>query len=33
MREDELGLIRTWAAQERWNPGIHDGGAFYAADP
>src|SRR5262245_33986200 len=33
MSEDEVGLIRTWAEAEGWNPGTHDGPAFYAADP
>ncbi len=33
MRADELGLIRAWATQEGWNPGVHDAAAFYAADP
>ena len=31
-RED-MGLILDWAAQEGWNPGIHDGECFHAADP
>jgi GNAT superfamily N-acetyltransferase len=33
MTADEVGLIRDWAAAERWNPGTHDGPAFFAADP
>lgn len=28
-----LRLALRWAAQEGWNPGIHDAEAFYAADP
>lgn len=30
---DELRLAVEWAAQEGWNPGIHDVEPFYAADP
>jgi len=30
---DELDTAIEWAAQEGWNPGLHDGDAFYAADP
>lgn len=30
---DEVGLIRDWADREHWNPGTHDGPAFFAADP
>lgn len=26
-------LALRWAAQEGWNPGLHDADAFYAADP
>jgi GNAT superfamily N-acetyltransferase len=33
MRADELGMIGIWAAQEGWNPGVHDAAAFFAADP
>jgi GNAT superfamily N-acetyltransferase len=29
----ELGLVIEWAAEEGWNPGLHDADAFYAADP
>lgn len=30
---DDIAMLRTWAAQEQWNPGVHDGTAFHAADP
>jgi GNAT superfamily N-acetyltransferase len=33
MREPELDAILGWAAAEGWNPGLHDAGCFYAADP
>ncbi len=33
MRPDEVEIIRLWASAEGWNPGTHDGPAFYAADP
>jgi hypothetical protein len=33
MRADEVGLIREWADALRWNPGTHDGPAFFAQDP
>ncbi|HKB05129.1 MAG TPA: GNAT family N-acetyltransferase [Gemmataceae bacterium] len=33
MTAGEVGLIRDWAAAERWNPGTHDGAAFLAVDP
>jgi hypothetical protein len=33
MRADEVGLIRQWADALGWNPGSHDGPAFYAQDP
>lgn len=32
-RRDEMGLVIDMAAREGWNPGLHDGEAFYAADP
>lgn len=31
-RED-VTLAMDWAAQEGWNPGLHDAECFYAADP
>jgi len=30
---DDIAMLRTWAAKEQWNPGLHDGTAFHAADP
>lgn len=30
---DEMKLILDWAAHEGWNPGLHDGECFHAADP
>jgi GNAT superfamily N-acetyltransferase len=33
MGRHELDLALDWAAAEGWNPGIHDGDCFYAADP
>lgn len=29
----ELDTVFQWSAQEGWNPGLHDGDGFYAADP
>ena len=33
MRQREVEIAVDWAAQEGWNPGVHDADAFYAADP
>lgn len=33
MSRVELNLAIDWAAEEGWNPGLHDADAFYAADP
>ncbi|MGB7531567.1 MAG: GNAT family N-acetyltransferase [Halobacteriota archaeon] len=33
MTEDEVAFAIDLAAEEGWNPGIHDGECFYAADP
>jgi hypothetical protein len=33
MAAGEVGLIRAWADAEGWDPGVHDGPAFFAADP
>ncbi|MFO0848474.1 MAG: GNAT family N-acetyltransferase [Gemmataceae bacterium] len=33
MARADLDLIRQWADAEGWNPGLHDAGAFHAADP
>ena len=30
---DEMKLVLGWAAEEGWNPGLHDGECFHAADP
>ncbi len=30
---EELPTLLSWAAAEGWNPGLHDAGAFLAADP
>jgi len=32
MTRPELDLAVEWAAQEGWNPGLHDADAFFAAD-
>lgn len=29
----ELDTVFQWSASEGWNPGLHDGESFYAADP
>lgn len=29
----DVALMTEWAAAEGWNPGLHDAGTFYAADP
>ncbi len=29
----DLDLVVDWAAQEGWNPGLHDADCFFAADP
>lgn len=33
MRQHELDRCIDWAAQEGWNPGLHDSESFFAADP
>ncbi|HSI86699.1 MAG: GNAT family N-acetyltransferase [Candidatus Methylacidiphilales bacterium] len=33
MSRKALQLTLDWAAREGWQPGLHDGEAFYAADP
>jgi GNAT superfamily N-acetyltransferase len=33
MRSEEVALAVEWAAQEGWNPGVHDAQSFAAADP
>ncbi len=32
MNRDEVDIAVEWAAQEGWNPGLHDADCFYAAD-
>lgn len=33
MQREEIALAVEWAAQEGWNPGLHDADCFRAADP
>lgn len=33
MLRHELDMVLNWAADEGWNPGVHDGDCFHAADP
>lgn len=33
MQREEIALAVEWAAQEGWNPGLHDADCFGAADP
>mgnify|MGYP001186306978 CR=1 FL=1 len=33
MTREEVDLAVGWAAEEGWNPGLHDAECFYAADP
>jgi ribosomal protein S18 acetylase RimI-like enzyme len=33
MKPGEVTLAIDWAAQEGWNPGLHDAHCFHAADP
>jgi ribosomal protein S18 acetylase RimI-like enzyme len=33
MTRDQVALAIGWAAQEGWNPGLHDAVSFHAADP
>jgi GNAT superfamily N-acetyltransferase len=33
MRRHEVQLAIDWAAQEGWNPGLHDAECFHATDP
>lgn len=32
MTRDEVDMVIDWAAEEGWNPGLHDAACFYAAD-
>jgi len=33
LEQAELRTVLDWAADEGWNPGLHDADAFFAADP
>jgi len=33
MTKDDLDTAVEWAAAEGWNPGLHDAGCYYKADP
>jgi len=33
MNQEEFRVAIEWAAEEGWNPGLHDAVCFYAADP
>jgi len=33
MTRQEVNIAIAWAAEEGWNPGLHDADCFYAADP
>ncbi|MDM0022149.1 GNAT family N-acetyltransferase [Variovorax saccharolyticus] len=33
MSRDEVAMTIEWAADEGWNPGLHDAACFHAADP
>jgi GNAT superfamily N-acetyltransferase len=33
MTRKQVDVALNWAAEEGWNPGLHDADAFYAADP
>lgn len=33
MRREEIDIAIEWAAEEGWNPGLHDAECYYAADP
>jgi hypothetical protein len=33
MTRPDIDMAVDWAAQEGWNPGLHDAGCFHAADP
>jgi GNAT superfamily N-acetyltransferase len=33
LHRDEIQLAIDWAADEGWNPGLHDAWSFHAADP
>lgn len=33
MTRKEVDIAIEWAAKEGWNPGLHDAGCYYSADP
>ena len=33
MQRDEVDIAVAWAADEGWNPGLHDAESYYRADP
>lgn len=33
MNRNEIDIAIKWAAQEDWNPGLHDAKCYYSADP
>ncbi|NTV92659.1 MAG: GNAT family N-acetyltransferase, partial [Chlorobiaceae bacterium] len=33
MTRQEIGTVVDWAAEEGWNPGLHDADCFHTADP
>ena len=33
MDKKDLQLVKNWAINERWNPGLYEVDALYAADP
>nr|WP_232220763.1 hypothetical protein [Legionella tunisiensis] len=33
MNKDEVNIAIAWAANEGWNPGLHDAECFYQTDP
>jgi ribosomal protein S18 acetylase RimI-like enzyme len=33
MKRQEVDIIVDWAAQEGWNPGLHDATCYFCADP
>ena len=33
LSREEMKIVLDWAANEGWNPGLHDGECFHAADP
>lgn len=33
MSRSELDILTSWAANEGWNPGLHDADIFWNTDP